>query len=200
MPGQVPHNITYNNNNNNNHIYKYVPNDSNKLMLMEKIFNVTVFGVDVDTYYYRNRDHGDDRNNDREIAFDIKDNTAGDNNGRASCDVGILQFAHYDINTIRCENNNTLPFYLPCKQVLFRVYDKDNNSDFIFGMIHNNNGYAYCSIVIHNTIRNNNINVRDDTACEDDIGTSQCNHGNNDRLFFYRGSKCLSLLEPLVVV
>ena len=164
VPGQVPHNITYNNNN-NNHIYKNVPNDSNKLMLMKKIFNVTVFDVDVDTYYYRNRDHGDDRNNDREIAFDIKDNTAGDINGRASCGVGTLRFAHYDINTIRCENNNTLPFYLPCKQVLFRVYDKDNNSDFIFGMIHNNNGYAYCSIVIHNTIRNNNINVCDDTTC-----------------------------------
>ena len=62
-------------------------------------------------------------NNDSGIAFDTKDNTACDNNECASCDVGTLRCAHYDINTIRCGNNNTLPFYLPWKQVLFRVYD-----------------------------------------------------------------------------
>jgi len=36
-------------------------------------------------------------------------------------------------------------------------------------MIHNNNGCTYCSIVIYDTIRNNNINVRDDTACDGGI-------------------------------
>ena len=35
-------------------------------------------------------------------------------------------------------------------------------------MIRNNIGCTYC-IVIHNTIRNNNINVRDDTAYDDGI-------------------------------
>ena len=36
-------------------------------------------------------------------------------------------------------------------------------------MIRNNNGGTYRNIVIHNTIRSNNINVRDDTACDGGI-------------------------------
>ena len=54
-------------------------------------------------------------------------------------------------------------------QELFRVYDKDNDNNFVCGMIRNNNGYTYRSIVIHYTIRNNNINVRDDTVCDGGI-------------------------------
>ena len=73
-------------------------------MLMKKIFNVSVYDVDADT--------DDDRNNNREISFNTN-NTVCDNNERASCDVCTLQFAHYDIHTIRCRNNNILPFYLP---------------------------------------------------------------------------------------
>mmetsp|Transcript_52511 Transcript_52511/g.59667 ORF Transcript_52511/g.59667 Transcript_52511/m.59667 type:complete len:199 (+) Transcript_52511:755-1351(+) len=36
-------------------------------------------------------------------------------------------------------------------------------------MIRNNNGCTYCSIVTHDTIRNNNIDVRDDTAYDGGI-------------------------------
>mmetsp|Transcript_28051 Transcript_28051/g.31830 ORF Transcript_28051/g.31830 Transcript_28051/m.31830 type:complete len:196 (+) Transcript_28051:335-922(+) len=71
------------------------------------------------------------------------DCTAHNKNERASYDVGTLRCAHYDIGTVRCGNNNTFPFYLPWKQVLFRVYDKDNNNDFVRGMIRNNNGWTY---------------------------------------------------------
>ena len=39
----------------------------------------------------------------------------------------------------------------------------------IRGMIRNNNVCTYCSIVTHDTIRNNNIDVRDDTACDGGI-------------------------------
>ena len=59
-------------------------------MLMKNIFNVSVYNVDVDTYYDRNCVHNDDCNNDREITFDTKDNIACDNNECASCDVGTL--------------------------------------------------------------------------------------------------------------
>ena len=77
--GQVPRNITYNNNNNNNNnnIHEYVPNDSKRLMLMTKIFNVTVYDVDVDTDTYcgRNCDHDDDQDNDSDIVRDINERT-----------------------------------------------------------------------------------------------------------------------------
>jgi len=60
-------------------------------------------------------------------------------------------------------------------------------------VIRDNNGCTYLSIVIHNTIRNNNINICDDTACDGDIShnwvntisDTDCDLGNYGVVYAY---------------
>ena len=123
--GQVPRNITYNNNiyedvlNNNIYDDEVFVNTSFAITNVNTYTDADAGDVDYELFYPILEYNNHDRNNDCELVFDTKDNTACNNNERACYDVGTLRCAHYDIGTVQCGNNNTLPFYLPWKQVLF---------------------------------------------------------------------------------